>query len=454
MDTSFFNAFLDVLLLKHYNTRLVMLSTALLGAAAGLVGSFLLLRKRSLIGDALSHAALPGIGLMFIVMVMAGGSGKTLGGLLAGAAVTGVLGVGMVLAIRNTTPLKDDTAMGIVLSVFFGIGVALLGMIQDMPQASAAGLETFIYGKTASMVQQDLALIAVSAFAAVIFVVLFYKEFTLLSFDEQYASSQGWPVLLLEFLLMALVCLVTVVGLQAVGLILIIALLITPAAAARFWTHRMGTMLWLAGIIGAISGWLGAGFSALFPRMPAGAVIVLVAAAVFVFSMIFGSARGVLRRLVTAARLRKKVGRQHLLRAAFELMEADAVAMGQAVRNTPVPLARLEKHRSWHPAEVRKLLKIARREDHLEPAESGLVRLSEAGYGEAQRITRNHRLWELYLIEHADVAPWHVDRDADLVEHILGADLVHKLEDVLARREVREAVPPSPHVLADSEGAG
>jgi manganese/zinc/iron transport system permease protein len=448
------NALLDVLLLKHYNTRLVMISTSLLGAAAGLVGSFLLLRKRSLIGDALSHAALPGIGLMFMFMVMAGGTGKSLGGLLAGAAITGVLGVGMVLAIRNTTPLKDDTAMGIVLSVFFGFGVAILGMIQDMPQASAAGLETFIYGKTASMVQQDLMLIAISAVATLIFVIIFYKEFTLLSFDEQYASSQGWPVLLLELLLMGLVCVVTVVGLQAVGLILIIALLITPAAAARFWTHRMRTMLWLAGLIGAISGWLGAGFSALFPRMPAGAVIVLVAAAIFVFSMIFGSARGVLRRLVTAARLRRKTGRQHLLRAAFELMEADALAVGMPVRNTPVSLARLEKHRSWHPSELRKLLKMARREDHLEPAESGLVRLSEAGYGEAQRITRNHRLWEIYLIEHADVAPGHVDRDADMVEHILGADMVRKLEDELVRREVREAVPPSPHVLTGGEEAG
>ncbi|MGA1193006.1 MAG: iron chelate uptake ABC transporter family permease subunit [Kiritimatiellia bacterium] len=446
MEASFFSAFVDVLLLKHYNTRLVMLSTGLLGAASGLVGSFLLLRKRSLIGDALSHAALPGIGLMFMFMVLAGGTGKALGGLLLGAAVTGVLGVGMVLAIRNTTPLKDDTAMGIVLSVFFGIGIAILGMVQTMPQASAAGLETFIYGKTASMVRQDLILIAISAALSLIAVIVFYKEFTLLCFDEQYASSQGWPVLLLELLLMALVCVVTVVGLQAVGLILIIALLITPAAAARFWTHRMGTTLWLAGIIGGISGWLGAGVSALFPRLPAGAVIVLMAATVFLFSLIFGSARGVLRRVSLAARLRKKVGRQHLLRAAFELMEADAEALGVPVRNTPVPLERLERHRSWHPAEVRKLLNTARREDHLEPAESGLVRLSEAGYGEAQRITRNHRLWEMYLIEHADVAPGHVDRDADMVEHILGADLVRKLEDELARRvSAREVVPPSPH---------
>lgn len=447
MESPFFNVLLDVVLLKHYNTRLVMLSTGLLGAACGLMGSFLLLRKRSLIGDALSHAALPGIGLMFMIMVMAGGTGKALGGLLAGAAVTGVLGVGMVLAIRNTTPLKDDTAMGIVLSVFFGIGVVVLGMIQSMPQASAAGLETFIYGKTASMVRQDLILIAAAGLAVLICVIVFYKEFILLSFDEQYASSQGWPVLLLELLMMALVCIVTVVGLQAVGLILIIAFLITPAAAARFWTHRMGAMLWLAGIIGGISGWLGAGFSALFPRVPAGAVIVLMAAAVFVFSMIFGSARGVLRRQMTAARLRKKVGRQHLLRALFELMEADAALLDVPVRNTPVLLARLEKHRSWHPTEVRRLLATARREDHLEPAESGFVRLSEAGFGEAQRITRNHRLWEIYLIEHADVAPGHVDRDADMVEHILGPDMVRKLEDELARREEREAVPPSPHRL-------
>jgi len=172
--------------LQDYNTRLVVLSTFILGLASGLIGSFLLLRKRSLMGDVLADACLPGIGLAFIVMVAAGGSGKFLPGLLAGAAVTGLAGVGLVMAVRNTSRIKDDTTMGLVLGVFFGGGISILALAQDMPGASAAGLETFIYGKTASMVMQDFVLLSGAAVLVLVGSLLFLKEFTLLCFDEGY----------------------------------------------------------------------------------------------------------------------------------------------------------------------------------------------------------------------------------------------------------------------------
>jgi manganese/zinc/iron transport system permease protein len=455
-DTGFdwpsFAEIAEVALLKNYNTRLVVLSTLILGLASGLTGSFLLLRKRSLMGDALSHACLPGIGLVFMLMVAAGGSGKSLPGLLLGATLTGIAGVGLVLLIRNTTRVKDDAAMGIVLSVFFGLGVAVLGMVQTMPGASAAGLESFIYGKTASMVLQDFVLISAVAVLAVLLSYLLLKEFTLLCFDEGFATAQGWPVHLLDVTLLALVTAVTVVGLQAVGLILIIAFLITPAAAARFWTNDLKGMLLLAGLVGAVSGWLGSSMSALLPRLPAGAVIVLVAAAIFVFSMVFGTARGILLRYLAHRRLQRKVGRQHLLRAVYELLESGSSAEGrQETGNRPVLFEDLSAKRSWSVPHLRRLLVRARREDHLETFDGERLQLSESGFGEAARITRNHRLWEMYLITHAEVAPQHVDRDADAVEHVLGPELVHKLEKELARRGRPLAVPASPHVIARKE---
>jgi len=431
--------------LQNYNTRLVVLSTAVLGLASGLIGSFLLLRKRSLMGDALSHACLPGIGLMFIAMVAAGGSGKNLIGLLAGATITGVAGVALVLAIRNTTRLKDDAAMGIVLSVFFGLGVVILRMTQEMPGVSAAGLENFIYGKTASMVMRDFVLISAVAVAVVIACVMLLKEFTLVCFDDAYTASQGWPVMLIDVTMLSLVAAVTVIGLQAVGLILIIAFLIIPAAAARFWTNDLKRMLIMAGVIGAASGWLGASISALLPNLPAGAVIVIIAAGIFIFSMIFGTSRGVLLAAYHQQRLRRKVGRQHLLRAMFELLEAQRPTGSEKVPNVPIAFADLIAHRSWTPARVRRLIKTARREDHIEAFDGKTLRLSESGFGEAARITRNHRLWEMYLIRHADIAPNHVDRDADMVEHVLGAEMVRRLEAELIKRGSGLTVPPSPH---------
>ena len=436
---------LEVILLQNYNTRLVVISTMLLGVAAGLIGSFLLLRKRSLMADALSHATLPGVAIAFAVMVGMGLSGKSLPGLLLGATISGVAGIFTMLVIRNTTRLRDDVAMGFVLSVFFGIGVASLQMVQGMPGASAAGLESFIYGKTASMVKSDFYLIAIVAAISSGMAFLFLKEFLLLCFDDGFAATQGWPTLFLDVLLLGLVTAVTVIGLQSVGLILVIAFLITPPTAARFWTQKLRTMLVLSAAIGGLSGWLGASISALTPKLPAGAVIVLVAASLFLISMLFAPARGVIPKLLRQARLRRKVGRQHLLRAAYELLES--AAGDGPVMNGSFALLDLFRKRTWSKRELKHILLIANREDHLEPAEPGHLRLSEPGFGEAARVTRNHRLWETYLIKYADIAPSHVDRDADLVEHILGAQLVQELEKYLGDRDVEIPVPPSPHFI-------
>lgn len=441
-----FDLFLETLLLERYNTRLVVLGTILLGTCSGLIGSFLLLRKQSLLGDALSHATLPGIGLAFAVMSALGISGRSLPGLLLGATTTGLLGVLLVLAIRRTTRLKDDAAMGIVLSVFFGLGVVILRMVQTIPGQSSAGLESFIYGKTASMVWSDFILISSVLTLTVLATLLLLKELTLLCFDEAFARSQGFRTTLLDILLMALVTAVTVTGLQSVGLILIIAFLIIPATAARFWTHDLRQMLLISAFIGGLSGWLGASSSALAPGLPSGAVIVVAAAFIFVISMAFGPARGILPRYRHHRALQRKMGRQHLLRSIFEILEN---LQQPPLQNIPVPMEALHRHRYWGKGELKRLIRHARHEDHLARRPHGEIRLSESGFGEASRITRNHRLWELYLIRHADIAPSHVDRDADMVEHLLGPEMVLRLEQELNADKHTEAgnLVQSPHAI-------
>jgi manganese/zinc/iron transport system permease protein len=332
--------------------------------------------------------------------------------------------------------------MGIVLSVFFGLGIAILKMVEKIPGQSAAGLDSFIYGKTASMVWSDFFLIAGTLAVTAVITVLLLKELTLLCFDSNFASTEGWSTLGLDIILMALVTAVTVVGLQAVGLILIIAFLITPPTAARFWTNRLGYMLVLSTIIGAISGWIGASISALYSNLPAGAIIVITAALIFLLSMIFGTARGVLPRYLRHRKLQKKVGRQHILRSTYEILENTQES--PPLKNLPIPMELLRKHRYWAKGELPKLIRQARAEDHVERQPTGELRLSESGFGEASRITRNHRLWELYLIRHADIAPSHVDRDADMVEHLLGAEIVHQLE---AELELAKSTIESPHLI-------
>lgn len=437
-----------VVTLRDYNTRVVVLGVMFLGTAAGIIGSFMLLRKRALLGDALSHATLPGIGIAFIVMTELGYNGKSLPVLLTGAAVTGVLGVLWILLIRKFTRLKEDAALGIVLSVFFGIGVAVLGIIQKMNVGNAAGLESFIYGKTASMLASDAKLIAATTLGVAVLCALFFKEFELLCFDQSYARTQGWPVAWLDLAMMTLVTIVTVIGLQAVGLILIIAMLIIPPAAARFWTNHLPWMIVLAAGIGAASGMFGASLSALIPGLPAGAIIVVVASCLFLVSMIFGVRRGVLIRWIEQRRLTRKVGRDNLLRALFEWAESRALADGTIrVPADVMPLAALLAERSWSAWQLKRVLHRAAN-DGLAWQSDGGVHLSSAGMVEARRVARNHRLWEMYLITHADIAPSHVDRDADLIEHVVGQEMVDKLQALLNQEESRQKIPASPHELS------
>ena len=437
----------NVLILRDYNTRLVVICTMLLGCACGLMGGFLLLRKRSLMGDTLSHATLPGVGLSFMLLVALGGDGKSLPILLAGAGITGVIGCAAVLFIREQTRIKDDAAMGIVLSVFFGAGVAILGVIQKMPEGSAAGLESFIYGKTASMVMSDFQILVFITVCVITCSLLLFKEFRLLCFDENFAAVLGWPVKFLDILLLALITAVTVAGLQAVGLILIIAFLITPAAAARFWTNQLDRMLMLSALIGAASGWIGASLSAFFPRLPAGAVIVLVAALFFVVSMLVGTERGVMIRFLRQSQLEKRMGRQHLLRALYEILEGGCVTEELIIRT--VPFRQIRGRRTWSDRQLRDYIRRAYNDGLVEaPNKADSILLTETGLVEAKQVTRNHRLWEIYLIEYADVATSRVDRDADMVEHILGDKMVTRLENKLqAYRIAGSLVPQSPHPI-------
>lgn len=437
-----------MLLLEDYNTRVVLLGTAMLGCAAGAVGCFTLLRKRALMGDAISHATLPGIALAFLLANAVGWNSKSLPILLVGATVTGLMGVGVILVIRNLTRLKEDTALGIVLSVFFGVGVALLGIIQQMPKGHAAGLESFIFGKTASMVASDAKLIAIASFSCLGLCGLLLKELKLLCFDENFAGSRGFPVVILDLALMSSVVVISIVGLQAVGLILMVALLIIPAAASRFWTETLWKMILIAALIGTLSGVFGAAASDLFPNLPSGAMIVLTCAALFLISLVFGRARGVLVRSLRRRRVNRTIASQHLLRAMFEILETPSGHQPAA----GVSFEQLLPKRSWSASRLRKVIEQAQLEEWVTEIGDQL-RLTKRGRIEAERLTREHRLWELYLITHADVAPGRVDREADRIEHVLEPEVVAELEAMLTG-ETR-TVPESPHqmvVAAEQDG--
>ncbi len=437
-----------VLTLEDYNTRVVFGGVTALGAVGGLVGTFLLLRKRSLLSDTLSHCTLPGIAIAFLVADGLGHSGRSLPWLLAGATVTGTLGMMAVAAIRSRTRIKDDAALAIVLSVFFGLGIALLVVIQQLPSGNAAGLAHYIYGKAAAMTAGDAQLILFSSLAVAVVCALLFKEFKLLCFDATFAQSQGWPVVALDLTLMGLVVAVTVIGLQAVGLLLVVALLIIPAAAARFWSDRLGVTMLIATGIGAASGLVGVTGSALFPKLPAGAVIVLAALFCFGVSFVLGTRRGLLMRWLRQRNVSIRVARQHLLRAIYEWCETAVQPAGSdapGLLERDVPLAGLRDANHWDASRLSHLLRLGAAEGLVVWAPGAATcRLSSPGRLEARRVTRNHRLWEAYLLNYADVAPQHIHHNADQIEHVIEPDVVNELEELMADRAAGVLVPADP----------
>ncbi|SFT36412.1 metal ABC transporter permease [Sedimentitalea nanhaiensis] len=305
----------DALLLQlGYNASLVAVGATLLGIAAGATGTFLFLRKRALVSDAISHATLPGVCLAFILMVALGGDGRNLLGLLTGSAISAWIGLLCLGWLVRHTRLAEDAAIGAVLSVFFGFGIVLLTVIQTMGSGRQAGLESFLLGSTAGMLWSDAIVITLGGALTLALLLVLRRPMTLVAFDPEYAAARGLPVHRIDLAMMGLVMAVTVVGLKIVGLILIVALLIIPAVTARFWTERSDRVVLLAGLLGGMSGYAGAAISASAPNLPTGPIIVLVSFVLFAASLLLAPGRGVLAAVLRHLRFQKRVHlRQGLL---------------------------------------------------------------------------------------------------------------------------------------------
>jgi manganese/zinc/iron transport system permease protein len=268
--------------------------------------------------------------------------------------------------------------------------------------------------------------------------VALFKEFKLLCFDPGFARGIGFPVSVLDGLLMLLIVLSVVIGLQAVGVVLMAALLITPAAAARLWTDRLDVMVWLAGLFGALSGAVGTATSTVAERMPTGPLIVLAATSLFVFSLVFAPRRGILAKVLHRLALRSRVARENALRAFYELAEA------AGSWDLKVTLEQLASLRGSRPATFAAAVARLQREG-LVAASGGSLALTEAGLAAAHQVVRNHRLWEMFLMHEGLLNADHVDRDADMIEHHLPADTVAELERLLRLHGREMELSPSVH---------
>ncbi len=304
-----------ILFQAGYNVSLVLFGATILGFVAGMAGVFIFLQKRALVCDALAHATLPGIAIAFLVMTFLGGTGRSLIGLLFGAALTAALGLYCIDLINRYTRLSEDVAIGAILSVFFGAGVVLLTYIQTLSFGGVAGLESFLFGAVAGMLLEDAYILVIGSGFCLMILLLLQRPLTLISFDRVYAHSLRLNIRFYDLSLMMLIMGITVIGLKIAGLILIVALLIIPTVAARFWSDNIGFILWASAIIGGLSGFMGAALSALLPDMPTGPIIVLICFIFFLLSFLFAPFRGVLAQFMKQRQFQEKVHRRQGLLA-------------------------------------------------------------------------------------------------------------------------------------------
>ncbi|MEY2963676.1 MAG: hypothetical protein RL754_937 [Bacteroidota bacterium] len=408
---------MDPILLK------VLIGTTLLAASSAVVGAFSFLKGESLVGDAIAHALLPGVVLAFIL-----GQGRNPLYLIMGALVAGLVAHYSIAFLERRTKLKSDTAVSLILSSFFGIGIMLMSYIQRTGAGQQAGLERFLLGKAAAISMQDLYVFSGLSLLLILGVAVFYKGFQLITFDQDFSASIGLPNNLIQFVFTVLTVLAVTVGIQSVGVVLMAALLITPSAAARSWTASLPRMLALAALFSAVSAALGTAISASLPKMPTGPWIVLVLGALGFGSLIFAPDRGWLARRRRARANQHKTGSENILKLFYGQEER----RGEGVQLSFDEIQQIRLHQKDQL--LRTLEGLKKSYDLVQNGQK--FNLTEKGRIEGRRVVRLHRLWELYLTERLGMAADHIHPQAETMEHVITPEIEKQIIRELGEPEL------------------
>lgn len=412
------NDFIDFFSFSNPNIKYVVLGSVLLSVSAAIVGSFIVLKKKSLVGDAVSHSVLPGICMAFL---FSGTKNTSL--MLFGAFLSGWLSLLAIDYVVANTKIKKDAAIGLVLSVFFALGIVLMTYIQQSGNASQSGLDNFIFGKAATLIGNDLIIFSIIALVLVATCMAFFKEFTLIAFDENFAKVIGLPVKKLDLLLTSLTVLAVVTGITAVGVVLMAAMLITPAAAARYWSDDIRKMVAISAFFGVISGVSGAYISYVAPSMPTGPWMVVISSLLAFFSFFFAP-RGILPKKSFHKKNRQKICRENILKFFYQTGEKQADFFQWINFN------QLKESKRFYLNDLSKGLSRLEKEKALVRANKSW-KLSNLGFEKAKKMVRLHRLWELYLHNQMHLPADHVHDNAEEMEHYITPELEKQLDQLM-----------------------
>jgi ABC-type Mn2+/Zn2+ transport system permease subunit/Mn-dependent DtxR family transcriptional regulator len=402
----------------------------LVGVTCGVLGCYVVLRRMALIGDALSHAVLPGVVIAFLITHDTG-----VFGLLAGALLAGVLTTVLVGAISRLSRTKEDSSIGIVFTALFAIGIIL---VSALPRGLHFDLNCFLFGDPLAVDTADLLLMAVICPLVLGIVFLLYHPLRASSFDPVVAAAMGIPVVALHYLLMGMLSATVVAGLKTTGVILVVALIITPASAAYLLTNRLGTMMLLSGIFGGLSAVAGMTLS-FVTNWPSGATMVVFAATIFTLVLLLSPTEGLLTRSLQRKRVRRHIQGEDILKTLYRFVAKNAEPEQHMCSMAQIyPAARVTRRQAER-------IVAELEQEGLLYRKAANIGLTESGVDRAIEMVRSHRLWESYLTEHAGVSADEVHEQAEELEHV--HDLADKIDQHLGHPERDphgEAIPRPP----------
>lgn len=440
----------------HYLTDPVLQSptigSMLMCLASALVGVIVFLRKRSLLGEALSHAAYPGVvcSALFMAVFFPDSPDFSAVAILIGAFLSALLGLWVIEAMEKKFQVKSDAALCFVLSVFFGVGVLVASRIQFTHALWYKTVQIFLYGQAATMTPIHVVLYASLAVLLSLVLIFLYRPIQMALFDRDFSKSVGVPVRWLDTLLFLLLVLAIVIGIRSVGVVLMAGMLIAPAVSARQFTHRLWAVFLVAALVGALSGFFGNYLSVELPQwgirlgwgwnfsLPTGPMILLSAATICFFSLLFAPRNGLVSRLVRILRFRKQCAEDHILKSLWRRGEAGELTFDEMKKGQPLSLL-----------QMRLLLWRMKNQGWIAESDSHQIGLTKEGRVRATSIVRLHRLWEAYLVFLGQGAE-KVHRSAEEMEHILTPELEKELVDLLGdpkKDPHAQPIPPREETL-------
>ncbi|MEZ4949262.1 MAG: iron chelate uptake ABC transporter family permease subunit [Saprospiraceae bacterium] len=396
---------LNIIFSEEWALR-ALAASLMVGLTCGVLGCFIVLRNMALIGDALSHAVLPGVVVAFMIL------GYNILGFFVGSVLAGLLTAVGITWIQQNVKTKNDAAIGIVFTAMFSIGVMGISWISKN-EGVHLDLKDFLFGNVLGVSNQDLWLTLAISIYVLVSIVVFYRYLFVSTFQPTIAQTMGISVKVIHYFLMLLLSFVVVAALQTVGVILVVAMLITPASTALLISDRLHKVIFIAGLMGLLSAVLGL-VLAIYINTTPGPAMAVVSTILYLLAAFFSPKKGLLFRMLQKRKLRFRISQEDFMKEAYKLEQH-----GQ------LNLSNLQTKLDFSKGKFQSVFLSLQQKNYFDKKS---LNLTEKGKDEALRLTRAHRLWETYLVQEMGLNEAQIHEDAERLEHLLPEEILNEVD--------------------------